>query len=132
MEPLHWLALAVTLLALTVPSALAFFALRLKAGLSITVQSPPAVLPERLMATLDALEAKLQPAQMPLDDAKLGRLVYEAVASAENTKLKGYDKFRVAREHIERRLKELNMVPPDPRTLALRIEGAVGVTKKKP
>lgn len=108
--------------------ALTFLAIRLRAPISITVQSPNAILPERLMATLDAIDAKLQPARITVDESQLSSLVYEGVALAECSKLKGADRFRIAKDFMLSRLNAMN-ANVDERDIALRIEAAVAVNK---
>lgn len=110
--------------------ALTFLAIRLRAPIQITVQSPHAVLPERLMATLDAVDLKLTPAKVKLRDDEVSSIVYEGVALAEVSKLKGTDRFNIAKNFTMSRCKSLN-AEFDERDLALRIEAAVAINKKK-
>lgn len=110
--------------------ALTFLAIRLRAPIAITVQSPAAVLPERLQQTLDALDLKLTPPKAKLDDPVIARLLYEGVALAEQSKLKGPDRFAIAKSFVLTRLATLN-AEHDERDLAQRIEAAVALGKKK-
>lgn len=131
MSDLLLVGVALVVLSLTLPASVVFLALRLKGGIAITVQAPTALIPAEVTDILRRLEEKLHEAQVPLDDTKLSALVYEAVRTAENTALKGHDKFKLAREAVLVRLKELNMATPDSRALALRIEGAVGMFQER-
>lgn len=123
------LALLVGLLAVAL--ALVFLAFRVSRVLSITVQAPVAQLPDSVLSTLEAVNAKLTPALAPIDDTKLASLVYEAVAMAEQSKNKGRDRFLIARDYVVQRA-EAQRLQVDLRDLALRIEAAVALNKKRP
>lgn len=110
---------------LALAGSICFFAVNVRGMLNITVQAPTALLPERVQSTLDAIDAKLTPPQKVVDDVMLHQLVADGVLVAEKSKLRGYDKFNVAREFVLSRLKELNAELPSERDLALRIEAAV-------
>jgi hypothetical protein len=131
MTPIHYLALAIGLGLLTLSAALLTLAFKVARTLSITVQAPTALLPERVQMTLDTIDAKLTPAKMKPDDEKVASLIYEAVAMAETSKLKGQDRFNIAAKYVNERCDALNCERPDPRDLARRIEAAVAVNKKK-
>lgn len=110
--------------------SITFLAFRVSRALVVNVAAPTALLPDSVRTTLDELNAKMKPAVTPIDDATIGALVYEAVATAEQSKNKGRDRFIIARDYVKERAEKLQLFV-DPRDLALRIEGAVAVSKKK-
>lgn len=114
------------------PGSIVFLATRLSKTLSITVQAPTALLPERVQATLDAINEKLTPAKLPASDDFLRELVHEAVTLGESAdkSMRGVDRFRIARGHIAKRL-ELMKVEADMGDVARRIEAEVKERKKR-
>ena len=118
--------------ALMLPGSIVFLATRLSKTLSITVQAPTALLPERVQQTLDAINEKLTPAKLPASDDYLRELVSEAVTLGESAdkKLRGPDRFRIARAHIAQRL-ELMKVEADMGDVARRIEVEVKTRKSR-
>lgn len=117
-------AFIAALFALALPASIVFLALRISKTLSITVQAPTALLPDSVQATLNEVNEKLRPAQLPASDEYLFELVRDAVTLAERSKLKGPDRFRIARTHIETRLRAMN-VTADMTDVAQRIEAEV-------
>lgn len=116
--------------ALALPASIVFLALRISKTLSITVQAPTALLPDSVQMTLNAVNEKLTPAQLPASDDFLRELVFDGVTLAEASRLKGADRFRIARTHVEARLKALN-VTADMTDVAQRIEAEVAKRKKR-
>lgn len=126
MMPLYIIA---GVFALALPASIVFLALRISKTLSITVQAPTAELPPSVADTLRALEEKLKPAEMPASDDYLRELVSEGVTLAgESSMKKGPDRFRIARTHVERRLKAMELVA-DMGDVAQRIEAEVARRK---
>lgn len=129
MTDLQWLLIVLAMFACTLPGSIILLAYKLRSGLSITVQAPTALLPERVQTTLDALDAKLQPTKLVLEDNALTGLVYEAVALAEQSKLKGPDRFRIAQDYVLKRAAALG-AEVNVTDVAIRIEAAVAVGKR--
>lgn len=130
MTDLQWLLIVAAMFACTLPGSIVLLAFKLRSGLSITVQAPTALLPERVQSTLDAIDTKLQPVTPVLDDTALTGLVYEAVALAEQSKLKGHDRFRIAQDYVTKRAAALNATV-NVTDVAMRIEAAVAVGKRR-
>ena len=61
-------------------------------------------------------------------ESRLADLITEGVTIAEQSKLKGSDRFRLAREHVMYRAPALRL-KVDARDVALRIEAAVALRK---
>lgn len=114
--------------AIAFPASIIFLALRISKTLSITVQAPTALLPERVADTLRALEEKLKPVEMSASDDYLRELVSEGVTLAGESSMRGPDRFRIARTHVERRLKAMELVA-DMGDVAQRIEAEVARRK---
>lgn len=138
MNDMHFVALALFLGLTGMAGALVFLATRLKGGINITVQTPPitvqaphALLPDSVQMTLDAINAKLTQAKQPASEVEVAGLIYEGVALAEQSKLKGKDRFFIARDFVNSRASARNL-EVDARDVALRIEAAVAVSKRKP
>lgn len=145
MTDFHWLAIAVFFSISPLTGALIYLAHRVRGVVSvnvtqppitvtqppitvhqpdITVQAPTAIIPEHVTDILRRIEEKLEPVTATFDDAELDALVKEAVDVAEASSMRGFDKFRIAREFIFKRAEVMN-VRLDDRDVALRIEAAV-------
>lgn len=125
-------AFIAALFALALPASIVFLALKLKAGIVVNVaaQAPVALLPERVQATLDAIDAKLTPTKVRITDDELRNLVYEAVALAEQSKLKGVDRFHIAKDYVLH-CAQTRHYEVDDRDVAKRIEAAVALSKRR-
>mgnify|MGYP001603280184 CR=1 len=72
-----------------------------------------------------ALGALLRTRTHPVrQHARIDQLIAEGVRLAEQSKLKGPDRFRIARNYVEQRA-QVKRIKVDARDLALRIESAV-------
>lgn len=121
-----------TIAFLALPASIVFLAFKLKAGITVnvTTQAPVALLPERVQATLDAIDAKLTPTKVRITDDELRNLVYEAVALAEQSKLKGVDRFHIAKDYVLH-CAQTRHYEVDDRDVAKRIEAAVALSKRR-
>lgn len=145
MTEAHWLILIAALFSLALPGSIILLALKVHGLFTVTVTTPPvtvttppvtvnqapitvqaphAVLPPELMDTLQRVNEKLLPPSTPADQAQLTALVHEGVAVAEVSKLKGTDKFRIARDYVLDRARAMHL-DVDPRALAMQIEACV-------
>lgn len=130
MTDLQWLLIVAAMFTLTLPGSLVFLAYSVRKTVNITVQAPTALLPERVQSTLDAIDTKLQPVTPVLEDTALAGLIYEAVALAEQSKLKGHDRFRIAQDYVLKRAAALN-ASVNVIDVAMRIEAAVAMGKRR-
>lgn len=121
-------AFIAALFALALPASIVFLALKLKAGIVVNVAAPTALLPERVQATLDAINEKLTPALNVLTDTEVMKLVHEGVVLAEQSELKGTDRFFIAKDHVMKRADALG-AQLDGGDIARRIEAVLALTK---
>jgi hypothetical protein len=142
MTDFQWLLLIAAMFATLLPGSIVLLAFKVRGMITVTVTTPPvtvnqapitvqaptALLPERVQMTLDAIDAKLAPAKVNLEDVKVTEVIREGVLLAERSDLRGPDRFRIAKTHALSRLTALN-AEFDDADVARRIE--VEVTRKK-
>lgn len=98
--------------------------------ITVNVQAPVSLLPPQVQATLDAIDAKLTPALQPATNEQLAGLVREGVAIAELSKLKGSDRFRIAKDYVSSRA-AAQLIAVNERELGLAIEAEHALSTKK-
>lgn len=155
MTDLQALAFAVGILALTLPGALVYLAVRVRGMVSVTVNQPPievrpnitvqaptALLPDRVEQILSEVNEKLHPAKPALSleeqEVALTKIVGEARLVAEqfasNNAANGHtvtdgEKQREAMRYAKQRIQDLNM-QVDYSVVAGRLESEVRKAKE--
>lgn len=104
-----------------------FVLLRNTGGLNTVVGS--ILIAEKMAQTIEDLHTKVdalnpQGPVVNIDNAAMDAMVNEGIALADASTFKGFDKFRVAREYVEKRIHAIGG-KVDTRDIALRIEAAV-------